>query len=842
MRSRSWSRNKLKHKVIHLVSLQKSPFLIPMLLLIQMIACGSIQDLDRMPEDSKKKETQSKQVKDKQLDLNQGEILSITEIKVPPPEMSETEIDETLLIKATPEPSITIKQKPLSTLVDEEEKKKAELARIEAEEKKKAELARIEAEEKKKAESLTVIHQITEQKNTDTSSVQLKIQTKSVPALNLINFAPNKKEKAEEISDIKSKDQPKDQPKDQAKDQAKDQSQIIDKIDEPATLALNGKNDYIIAGSNASTLGNIDQAQEEISNIIIPSTQEIKTSGDSPFIERTQINIDQINEELKNKDLTRKEKRLLEKEKQTLEKIEKARLELEKLQKEREKAETERLAKLEAERLAKLEAERLEAERLAKLEAERLEAERLAKLEAEKLNQSPLNLNTELSNDPQIEEIAIIPTNQTSVTRTDDSEIEALEDFEIHAPTHISSGGPKGEHLSRFLQYQLIQYPKDQTLSPMDQDLLIGRWQQIAKSNPNRTNDSFIRIGDSLSTPPHFLHCVASGTPKLGKRQKLNQIIKRYRQKTIAQENAFEHNSISAKSGASINTLINRSKSGGKSLLEKEFEINPGRFALVMLGTNDIDYHRGVQRYINAYAVLMNKILDEGVIPILFTMPPREKYPTDANLIKDFNFIVRGMAVAFQVPFIDYHTMLLDLPEQGLRNDRIHLNAIQNGCSFETNALNGAHNLKNLVSLTTLDKLNSALEEKKVKFSPKLKPNQTEINVKSEDFPWFDVQDSNQLSVLQVNDKSPCKTLRYRPPVGMIYRIQLKKNTEIQIMVHSLSSSHHKAIIEHEGKCIELNDNISHLKLNAGQHQIMVYQERRGEELFAPFIFGVNSL
>ena len=72
---------------------------------------------------------------------------------------------------------------------------------------------------------------------------------------------------------------------------------------------------------------------------------------------------------------------------------------------------------------------------------------------------------------------------------------------------------------------------------------------------------------------------------------------------------------------------------------------------------------------------IADRLIADGVIPILSSVPPRDDNATADLEVPRYNAVVRGIAQALQVPFIDYHFSLLPLPKHGLGGDKLHPSA-----------------------------------------------------------------------------------------------------------------------------------------------------------------------
>ena len=165
---------------------------------------------------------------------------------------------------------------------------------------------------------------------------------------------------------------------------------------------------------------------------------------------------------------------------------------------------------------------------------------------------------------------------------------------------------------------------------------------------------------------------------------------------------------------ATVGWHAGRALDGDPSPLEQEVEaIRPG-WAVVMYGTNDINIVT-LEDYAENMLDLTDALLDRGVVPLLTTIMPRGDDPDADAEVPDFNMALRAIAEARQVPLIDYHRELVDLPDQGLSADGIHPSVLRDpgarACVLNPEGLAYGYNVRNLVTLEALDRVRRAVVE-----------------------------------------------------------------------------------------------------------------------------------
>ena len=120
-----------------------------------------------------------------------------------------------------------------------------------------------------------------------------------------------------------------------------------------------------------------------------------------------------------------------------------------------------------------------------------------------------------------------------------------------------------------------------------------------------------------------------------------------------------------------------------------------------MFGTNDIgwwsDDHYVMSWILQHLSEIVEQCLDEGTVPILKAPPPRLGYELKMLTL---SHLIRALAQAYQIPFIDYHRAMMPLPSRGLGADGVHPNVYQWNwmCHLTPEGLQYGNNMHNLVT------------------------------------------------------------------------------------------------------------------------------------------------
>jgi hypothetical protein len=212
--------------------------------------------------------------------------------------------------------------------------------------------------------------------------------------------------------------------------------------------------------------------------------------------------------------------------------------------------------------------------------------------------------------------------------------------------------------------------------------------------------DVFSKIGDSITANGMFLVPFGTGDYSLGGYGFLQEVIDFYSRETARTANSFANDSLAARTSWRAEHVLDPAKARppcapGESPLACEFRIVRPAVAVIMLGTNDAMAPAGNFRETMRRIVVF--ALDRGIIPILTTIPELR-----GKDVGPYNAAIRGLAVEWEIPWIDLHAALAALPNQGLGPDGIHLSWVEPAV-FEPKYLQHGMTMRNLLTLQALD-------------------------------------------------------------------------------------------------------------------------------------------
>lgn len=255
-------------------------------------------------------------------------------------------------------------------------------------------------------------------------------------------------------------------------------------------------------------------------------------------------------------------------------------------------------------------------------------------------------------------------------------------------------------------------YRHDQLRSPVTEYVAENlRW--IYDLGESRDDFVFMKVGASETVSEMLLHCF-SGDPEsswlveLGGRADLEPTIEHFRLGEAEGTTPFDRESLAAEIGRTARWVMN----GDPSPLESELSsLNPA-FSLISYGTNDMNMgttHRSAMwGFYESYFDLVDRNIDEGVVPILSGLIPRSDSATAALWVPTYDAVTRGIAQGRQLPYLNLNLALRDLPDLGLSRDGLHANAYTRDgwlqpCVFTAAGLQYGYNARNLLTLEVLD-------------------------------------------------------------------------------------------------------------------------------------------
>lgn len=367
-------------------------------------------------------------------------------------------------------------------------------------------------------------------------------------------------------------------------------------------------------------------------------------------------------------------------------------------------------------------------------------------------------------------------------------------------------------------------YPHDARHSPMA-PAVVARVKAIVDASPHRKG-VFAKVGASNTVNGNFFHCFAGTDVKLGAHAALEPTRAFFRETLAdATRTSFDRTSLAATVGWGAGKTI----AGEPSPIEQEVAAIDPAFAVVLLGTNDT-YASGVHPFERNMRGVVDALLGLSVVPIVTTIPPRSDTAEAAALVPEMNAILRAVAQARQVPFVDLYSELLPLPDLGLVGDGIHLSVHVSGgargCWLTPEALDEGMNVRNLVTLEALDRvkrfvLDGAPPEAA---PPPLAGAGTWVAPYAIDaLPFVDDRSTATSSADEV-DVYPCGPQDESGP-EVVYRIDLAEPAKLRVRVFADDGADvdlHWLDGETAATCTARHDRVLDVDASAGAHRLVI--------------------
>jgi hypothetical protein len=249
-------------------------------------------------------------------------------------------------------------------------------------------------------------------------------------------------------------------------------------------------------------------------------------------------------------------------------------------------------------------------------------------------------------------------------------------------------------------------YPVGRTHSPLTPEVAASLL-ELAMSSPSQDEHALAKIGDSLTDTPRFLACFAGRRFDLGRHAALAETVDHFRAGRVGGESPLARVSLAARAGWAARGPLN----GTPTWLDAELAATTPRYAVVMLGTSDVEYRAHDQFGSDLWAIT-DELIARGVIPILSTIPPLGPTREGADRVEAFNLVIRGLAQGRLVPLVDLHRELRRLDGDGLARGGVNLGTGGDGaCDLTAAGLTDGYNVRNLLTLEALDRVRRVIAD-----------------------------------------------------------------------------------------------------------------------------------
>ena len=222
-----------------------------------------------------------------------------------------------------------------------------------------------------------------------------------------------------------------------------------------------------------------------------------------------------------------------------------------------------------------------------------------------------------------------------------------------------------------------------------------------------RRANAFAKVGDSITVAPMYLTPIGQNVYQLGEYAYLQQVLNHF---GTTDENSFINKSSAAGVGWSTRDILNPIKAAragcpqGMTPLMCEYYFTQAAFSLIMLGTNDTTVMEVPEFQDNLNTIIVQTI-DEGIVPVLFTVPPLLLGTWDE---RPYNQAIIRVAQAHETPVINFWLAVQPLPNSGISEDLVHPSSPPSNAGttlFTPDKLQYGYTVRNLITLQGLDLL-----------------------------------------------------------------------------------------------------------------------------------------
>lgn len=246
-------------------------------------------------------------------------------------------------------------------------------------------------------------------------------------------------------------------------------------------------------------------------------------------------------------------------------------------------------------------------------------------------------------------------------------------------------------------------------------------------------SDVFIKAGDSITATGGFLVDVGCPSDPPNTFAGQSAIVDYFKRTTVGTSsawcgvsNSFTKDSRAAAGNWRTNALLSVATgdpgvrvgcTSGENQLACEVRQSKPAFALVMIGTNDVDALAvgsiTLTDYKNQITTIVNQLQQAGVIPVLSTLPPRlDQNGSLQDEVNQLNQAIIEVAQSKNIPVWNYWRALQELGSTnnyGMDPDGIHPNTYRGdlAATMDSLGLKYGYNVRNFTALQVLGKLKS---------------------------------------------------------------------------------------------------------------------------------------
>ena len=383
-------------------------------------------------------------------------------------------------------------------------------------------------------------------------------------------------------------------------------------------------------------------------------------------------------------------------------------------------------------------------------------------------------------------------------------------------------------------------YPAGQTHSPVD-SRVAAAWRETRSWGPDLADDVFMKVGASSTVSLNTLYCFGSDQVFLGGAESLRPTLEYFLNGDAAGTNPFERVTQAARSGRTANWAL----SGEPSPVQMEFETLMPGLAIIHYGTNDMQMGSTYASAMPGFYESMSELLDwmefRGVLPIVTGISHRGDKEEADRWVATYNALLRGMAQARDLPFIDLHAAMDPLVGHGLASDGLHLNlGPYPACDLREDALAYGYNQRNLIVLEALARVRSVLQEGENGLDGDalrlVGEGTLEEPAVIPALPFSDARDTYESGQYEWDSQCGGEPVHGGPE--WVYQLELSQSTAIRALVMDRGATDvDLMLLNAEGQCLKRADTRIEMTLSRGVYTLVVdtFVDSSGFERSGPF-------
>lgn len=397
------------------------------------------------------------------------------------------------------------------------------------------------------------------------------------------------------------------------------------------------------------------------------------------------------------------------------------------------------------------------------------------------------------------------------------------------------------EGASEPLAVELVRYPGGRIHSPIAAPV-IERVQEIRAAGQDQQADVFAKLGASAIADRRTLRCFSPRQSslfriELSEAEHLRETLEFFRGDRANRRSPFDRRSEAAEVGQSVGWVT---RGGGDSPMRREFRQLDPAWAIISFGTNDLNQgttpRTALFAFYRRYTRLVDEVIEADVVPILMSTWPRADTDEAVRWSPVFGLVIRAVAEANQVPFVDMHAATEALPNRGLISDGIHGNGWvdEDGrpqpCVFTPEALQYHYNVRNLVTLEALDRARRAASDPQtVSEAPPLPELEGDGSIEApfviDTLPFTHSADTEGSGGDEIDSYPACSEQDMSGP-ELVYQIELEEPRSVMALVlHPDGVDVDLALLGPEvevGGCLRRDDRHLEGQLEAGTYHLIV--------------------